>query len=212
MTRSLPWVVAFLLVASAGAVHGWRTDRWSISDEPAASAAKLEGLPLSLGDWRGTEEEMDAEQRELAEITGYKLRVYQFKNRVVRVMIACGRPGPISVHTPDVCMGGAGFEIGGESTETIDLGNGLTSELRMGRFRRDVGPQTVQQRILWSWSTDGTWIAPESPRWNFARAPALYKLYLTYDLPRPDEPIDAVFKDFLKLLLLDLHARLARAS
>jgi hypothetical protein len=46
-------------------------------------------------------------------------------------------------------------------------------------------------RIRWAWSTDGTWIAPDSPRWQFAKqlnaVPVLYKLYVATPLPELDE-------------------------
>ena len=34
----------------------------------------------------------------------------------VGVLLLCGRPGPVSVHTPDLCFPGAGFQEAGEPT------------------------------------------------------------------------------------------------
>jgi hypothetical protein len=197
-------------------VHGWRTDRWSLSNEPGASAAKLDGLPKKLGDWewQGKEEEMGSEELGLAEIAGYKLRTYSHPSgRVAQVLVTCGRPGPISVHTPDVCMRGAGFEPGSETRKSLKLKEGLRdAELMVARFERETGPAMAQRlRIFWAWSADGNWSTPENPRLTFARYPALFKLYVTCDLPPPDEKND-VYLDLISRLLNDLHDRLAPAS
>ena len=44
--------------------------------------------------------------------------------------------------------------------------------------------------MRWAWSTDGTWVAPDNPRWQFARqlnsVPVLYKLYVATPLPETD--------------------------
>jgi hypothetical protein len=218
MMRFLPWLVAFLLLGAAGVVHDWRTDRWSLSDEPAASAAKLDGLPLTLGAWQGEEEKMDDEQVALAEIAGYKLRTYRHSSsgRVARVMIACGRPGPLSVHTPDICMGGAGFTTSGDQSYEVKFnGNLPAAVMKVGRFTRDAGPAgTVEHHILWAWSADGNWSTPENPRLTFARCPALFKLYVTIESARPGEPLDKNDPrlELIPLLLNNLHDRLAPAS
>jgi hypothetical protein len=44
--------------------------------------------------------------------------------------------------------------------------------------------------VRWAWTTDGTWIAPDNPRWQFAKqlnaVPVLFKLYVATPLPEPD--------------------------
>jgi hypothetical protein len=43
--------------------------------------------------------------------------------------------------------------------------------------------------VRWAWTTDGAWIAPDNPRWQFAgqlRAPVLYKVYVATPLPETD--------------------------
>src|SRR5262249_13107173 len=47
MKRYLPLTAAALVLFS-GVVHGLWTDRWAISDEPGASAAKLDDVPMTI--------------------------------------------------------------------------------------------------------------------------------------------------------------------
>ncbi len=43
--------------------------------------------------------------------------------------------------------------------------------------------------MRWAWTTDGAWVAPDNPRWQFAgqlRAARLYKVYIATPLPDAD--------------------------
>ena len=48
MIRLFPLSLAAGSVLVIGLVHGLATDRWSLSDEPATSAARLNDIPLDL--------------------------------------------------------------------------------------------------------------------------------------------------------------------
>src|SRR5262245_29906799 len=111
MARLLPPLTVLAVVAFSGAVHGVWTNRWAGSDGLAQAAARLEQVPLTLGDWDGRPLEVNPREAALTEAAGYVHR--QYVNRrtgsVVSVALLCGRAGPISVHTPEVCYAGAGF-------------------------------------------------------------------------------------------------------
>src|SRR5262245_19987490 len=110
MKRYLPLTVA-ALVACCGIVHGLWTDRWSFSDEPGASAAKLEQVPLTLGDWQGQPADQDA--RPPAGVVGYLCRRYSHarSGAVVTVVVVTARPGPACIHTPDACYIASGYKL-----------------------------------------------------------------------------------------------------
>jgi hypothetical protein len=60
-------------------------------------------------------------------------------------------------------------------------------------------------RIFWSWYADGSWQAPDSPRWSFARQPYLVKVYVLSDLPeRPEAPERDPAVDLIKRLTPEL--------
>jgi hypothetical protein len=212
MLRLLPWIVAFVLVVGAGVVQGLHTDRWAISPDLAAAAAKLENLPLTFGEWQGSDEEMEASQKELAEIVNYKVRTYRHKvtRAEVKVLIMCGRPGPVSVHTPDICFRGAGYKEFDEQTAKL-----AAMEFKTARFKlEDTAKPSLPLRVYWGWTTDGNWSAPENPRRTFASSRALFKMYVMWDQlgNEKDKNKDADQKKLLDLLLTDLHTRLAPSS
>src|SRR5438067_10570351 len=103
--RTLPILAAIAVVVPCGVVSGLWTDRWGVSAEPAASAAKLAGLPLTVGVWEGEALAAESGGRGPAGVAGQLVRRYRnrLNGDVVSVLLVCGRPGPVSVHTPDVC-------------------------------------------------------------------------------------------------------------
>src|SRR5207248_510559 len=64
--------------------------------------------------WDGAAVALDPRQTEAAQVAGALSRRYthRYTHAAATVLILCGRPGPVSVHTPDVCYSGAGFTPG----------------------------------------------------------------------------------------------------
>src|SRR5262245_47631660 len=114
-TSYWPLVTCLSLVVLSGLVHGAWSDRWRTSAEPAACAARVECVPLELGEWRAGDREVDPKEQQIAELSGALLRRYAHRGSQgeVTVAIASGRAGPVSVHTPDICFRGAGQEMMG---------------------------------------------------------------------------------------------------
>src|SRR5262249_1422318 len=110
MLRYLSVPLAALLLVFAGVFHGIRTGRWSRSSELEAATARCKSFPLSIGQWEG-EEAIPLTETEIkrAEISGYVTRQYtRSKRSRVHVLLLCGRPGPISAYTPEICFSAAG--------------------------------------------------------------------------------------------------------
>ncbi|SIN67712.1 Protein of unknown function [Singulisphaera sp. GP187] len=210
MLRSLPMVAALILVIAAGIVHGRWTQRWTVSHAIEEAAAKIDRLPTTLGDWQGEAFELDRKQLELAEIAGYVARRYtdRIQGDVVTILLVCGAPGPISVHTPDICYSGAGFEPIGAPRE-FSLPSEPSSppaQFRNGLMVKTSTPVPAYLRILWSWSASGNWEAPQNPRLTFASKDVLYKLYVIREQTSADERAEAdPSPRFLRLLLPELQ-------
>src|SRR5947209_377457 len=140
MFRSLYIVAAVSLVLGTGLAHGLWTNRWLNSDEPGVSAARFNSLPLDIGDWHGTESKMDPGSLAIGQIANYKSRSYvNLQTRAeFSVLVVCGRPGPISAHTPEVCFPGAGYQMVGDPVAvSLPLGGDLPdAEFKTARFKR----------------------------------------------------------------------------
>lgn len=211
MRQILPALVALPLLVAFGLAEGRWTGRWVNDGRVAEAAARLKNVPLSFGDWTGEENELDPKQVEKAELTGHLMRDYTQKSTGLHlsVLLVCGRPGPVSLHTPDVCYGGIGFIMTGPAERKAVTPGGQPA-FRLGRFQNLGGPVPEYLRILWSWSPDGkTWSAPDNPRISFATSPALYKLYVVRHVANLSDQAEDSGVDFLRQFLPVLEKGLA---
>lgn len=133
--------VALLLVSGAGyrSLAAWY-DR--ASDGVAIPAGTLSGLlPLTLGEWRGHEEDMDEYVLRKTGTDDHVNRVYQRQRgrASVSLWIAYGvRPRDLMPHRPEVCYNGAGWTL--ESNRSLELtsGDGVVLPCRLMQFKRGV--------------------------------------------------------------------------
>jgi hypothetical protein len=189
--RYLPVLIALLVVVGYSVAEGLWTNRWELSDDTGEAAARLAGVPRTVGEWEGKDEELDARQIARAEIVGYVMRQYthQRSGAVIGVLLVCGRPGPTSVHTPEICFPGSGLAMQGQAERhAVNQPGKQSDEFWVASFQR-TGAVTQPQRVYWAWNATGTWVAAEQPRVQFAMAGALFKLYVSRGLSRPDEPL-----------------------
>src|SRR4051812_15943550 len=113
MLRWFLIVTTTLVVIASGLVHGFWTDRWQPLAATTEAAARLDELPLTLGDWVGERMEVKPGQAG-AGVAGCIQRRYvqrQTGSTVVMALV-CGRPGPVSIHTPEACYGASGYTVG----------------------------------------------------------------------------------------------------
>ena len=213
MMKSIPILLAGIVLAVDGYVHGLWTDRWKASQELATATAKLEQVPMVIGDWHGeSNPPLEARIVEQAGFSSYLNRVYrnQRTGASMRVLLACGRPGPLSVHTPDICYRGAGYEaLKPQARQVENYGrDNAEAEFWKAQFGKADASEPTQLRVLWTWSARGVWKAPTNPRISFAGSGALYKLYVIQPM-LPDEPhADEVCRDFVGQLLPQLNKSL----
>ena len=194
------------IVAGSGALHGLWTDRWMASPDLEASADKLAGVSKVLGDWVADETadkklELDPKAQAMGGIVGYLGRKYVNRRTKsqVEVVVVCGRPGHISVHTPESCYAGHGYEMAGSPSQYSFSDDSFW----WAQFRKEGVPPL---RILWAWNAVGPWQAPKYPRFAFARYPVLFKLYLIHPFPDRKEPADKdPAPDLMKQLLPELQ-------
>jgi Protein of unknown function (DUF3485) len=211
-----PLLVATAAVVVAGGVHGVQTDRWHSSAQLEQAIARLDHVPLACGDWRGEELPYEADDMARAGIKRCVFRRYrnQRTREVVSLLLVCGRGGPISVHTPDICYTGAGYrQISDALTKIVEWDGGQKGTFRVARFGKPAVIPT-QLEIYWSWSRDGrSWEAPENPRVPLARLPSLYKLYVVREFVAGsrEETFDSC-QEFLRRALFELGQALASSD
>jgi len=171
-----------VLIGTLGVVHGIYTDRWGPSGQLTRALENLPHVPNKCGDWIGEEAPFDEESLSHAGIRGGVFRRYTNSKtgESISMMIVCGRGGPITVHTPDICYASAGFrQLAPEQRKEVNTGASQSDSFYVARFGNPSAVAPTQMEIYWTWSRDGrSWRAPDNPRFSFARVPALYKMYV----------------------------------
>lgn len=213
MRRILILLAVCSLLLLSGLTQGFWTGRWVVSHAIEDAVARLDHVPLTIGDWKGTVREIPP-----AEIAGARVNGHfscHFENRrkrqAVNALLVCGRPGHVSVHTPDICYQGAGYEMTtGPDPFALETVGSEAAALQVATFRKEKAAGASELRIFWAWNASGRWQAPSNPRLTFAASPVLYKLYIVRergpkDTDRPDQD-PAV--EFMKLFLPELNRAL----
>src|SRR5262245_11458400 len=107
----LPYAAVTVLLLGGGIVAGLWSDRWAPSAAVEEAVDRLKGVPKQIRDWTGTDRTLTDDEVRAARIAGYVYRTYvNSTGQPVTMLLLCGRSGPISVHTPDICYGGAGYK------------------------------------------------------------------------------------------------------
>ncbi len=202
------WTAAVAILGTTGWVQGKLTGRWATSPDLEMAAARLGQLPATIGTWKGVDMEIDQRMMQRAGITASVQRRYHdsVTDANVTVLLVCGRPGPISVHTPDVCYAGAGYEAAAPPSRPIP---GFFA----ARMIRANAAISESLQVYWSWNGSGQWEAPDNPRLRFAARPHLYKLYVIRSTAVSDANLEASpAAEFARLLTANLSLAPAAAT
>ncbi len=217
MKRSAPLLAAFLILLGAGLLHALWTDRWGLSPARAAAVQALDTVPLVLGPWDGRSLTLTSDELAIAEADGYVMREYVNRATADRVtlIIVCGRPGAVSVHPPEVCYRGAGYDQAGASVRYTHpaVPPATQAEFRVVDFRKSAAAAPAQLRVYYTWGQQGAWAAPERPRLAYAltlkRDPVLFKMYVVRARTGESTAVDKdPCVDFLQQLLPALQESL----
>jgi hypothetical protein len=212
--RLLPTATLVVVVLISGLAHGIWSDRWALAESPQVAASRLPALPQIIGEWEGQDQPIDALELSVSEASGMLKRSYRNlrTDSTVSLLLVCGRPGPVSVHTPDACYRGAGYEQVGTFAK-VALSTTPEAEFWVGRFQKNDVAAPTPLRILYAWTATGTWVAADKPRWTFARERVLYKLYVVRGLSTLDDPLDTdPALEFLRQVIPELNRCLFAAE
>ena len=164
-------------------LHGQLVGRWVPLPPIQEYTQRLSKIPPQIGEWSATEAPLDdPDSLASAGINAFFSKIYQHSRtgEQVSVLIVCGRPGPISVHTPDVCYRGAGYV---PITEPALIDRKLSAEQAVKLWKMSFSPPSSRLgsaplEIEWTWISNTGMQSPANARLAFASSPALYKIYL----------------------------------
>jgi len=211
-------IVTAILVAgttAGGFIHGQMSNRWGPHADSREAARRLaDPLPERVGNWvLRRETELEEGVVKLLHCPSYISRVYEHNSTgdVVSVAVLLGPPGPISVHTPEICYSGHDYSVEAtrrRATLTDSSGEQHTFwEVGLKANRREDG----KLKVLYGWGVGGPFQAAESPRFGFGGVTHLYKVQLAALDVSGKEDFNPS-EDFLKSFLPQLTPRLLHAS
>lgn len=212
LVQLIGYGLALVLILMGGYMYGLWTNRWSNSNDLKAAIERLRRIPRTVDVWRSEDLTLEEEQRvlESARIDGFVYRQYvnSINGDAVSLLLVCGHPKFISVHTPDICFPGSGYQAKTPPIRVNDVIPGLSPSPTFMREDFDLtapsGP--IETRVYWAWSLGDRWQAPDHPRWAFATKSYLYKMYITCG-SRGSSPDDPAIT-FLRKILPELREAL----
>jgi hypothetical protein len=183
MKRFLPTLaiaLAAVLTLFSGMIQGHLNHRWGMSPDARAAVAVLDQIPHEFGKWRletGGEKLSDV-VKNILQCEGYLSNRYVNEaGDQVSVAVLLGPPGPISVHTPEVCYSSREFDQVEDRVRTPVESDGHAGSFWRTTFRsRKIDGSWMS--VYYAWSDGGAWTASESPRFEFAGQPYLFKLQM----------------------------------
>lgn len=178
-SRAVSFVIAASVLMASGIVcHVLAKDTAELDE----AAARVADVPLNFADWRGLEETSDEASFLMTGANGYWTRTYvhEYRKDAVHVILMCGRPGRMAIHTPEVCYRGAGYELR-EEPSVVGIKEIPGSQWWTGMFLKQASNPTRLQ-LFWAWNSRGDWEAATAPRWQYRGEPYLFKLYVSRDV------------------------------
>jgi hypothetical protein len=209
MSKQILPIVAVVVLITLGTLYeGKVTERWAKyeSERLRLFTEQLDDVPASFDSWEGVETPLTEEAFAATNCTGYVSRVYKNTNTAeeVSVYLVAGTARHITIHTPDWCYPGAGFEKEEDVTpHIIDCGGEPPMPVAFSTavFRKEELSEIQRLRIFWSYSEDGVWEGPTLAKARYANRPALYKVYLIAPAPSDQTPDDSPSVEFAKVFM-----------
>jgi hypothetical protein len=169
------------LILAAGAAYGQYSQRWGPTTELLSAGRSLESLPSEIGEWKlQGDEPISAGAIRMLECTGYLNRRYvsnQSGDSVV-VAIVVGPPGPIAVHTPEICYSSRNYTVVDDRQPVRFEGSTARPHTLWNTIFESKDAYAERMSVFYGWSNGTEWVASKSPRFEFAASGQLYKLQL----------------------------------
>lgn len=205
MSRTLSVITVFVALGLSGVVSGYWTQRWSAS-AGSDGLKQATQLPLTAGEWDSREKPVNPAEIQMAQAAAIVQRVYvnSRTGQVATVMLISGRAGPISVHTPEVCYSGNGYDPEGAASRFSISGDHGNQFWRLRLKKHAAVP--VLLSVYYAWNDGSGWQAAEKPRVLFAGRSAIFKLYVVRERTAESETeTDDSTRDLLRVLLPSLN-------
>lgn len=186
-------LVGLGLVIITGALYGYYSQRWGTPADLDAAGEHLADFPQKIGEWQLLHNaSLEKSVLDMLECTGYVNRHYIHRDtgREIAVAIIVGPPGPVAVHTPEICFSSRAYELQSErKLETITSSSGREHSFWSVDFESKTA-LADKLRVHYAWSLGRLWKASGSPRFQYGAAPLLYKIQVAAEMPADSDSTD----------------------
>jgi hypothetical protein len=200
MTGTRAVMAAVVLIAASGAVRIWQTQRLNrVAVEALETPIPLSELPLKLGAWQATGEELALDSRtvQVAGCTDYVARQYIDERTGVSLLmlIAFGPAEKIGAHTPLVCFPAVGYAPEAGAQDVPVIGSSAPGRFRLLVFNRSE-PKTERLEVLYTFRHAGVWTPnADENRKQFRHQPSMFKIQIQRRIAERerfgrDDPLD----------------------
>ncbi|MBP62972.1 MAG: hypothetical protein CMJ62_15735, partial [Planctomycetaceae bacterium] len=196
-----PLIFPLIVVAVILGIGTWRqgvdTERFTWIEQDTTQldsfTGRLQGIPLEFGDWVGELKEFNEDQFKRSKCKGCFSTLYENKRTgdAVTVYLVSGTARNTTIHTPDWCYRGAGFEMQSKPNSYKIDSESMSSEFVTTTFIRESAFEQQHLRILWTFTENGTWEGPVRAKIHFAGKVALFKMYLISPILKRDDSVEA---------------------
>ena len=162
-SRLISIVLILATTLASGVLCGRLSHRWGPPANMRSAAARLERLPSHFGNWKQHASlPMSATVINMLQCAGYIAGLRQPTDRRERtVALLLGPPGPIAVHTPEICFSGQDYRQE-ESRRPVAIGSDKLDTVWSLTFRaKDLRGDLL--RVCYGWTTGRRWSAADQP-------------------------------------------------
>jgi hypothetical protein len=188
--QSLSLALLIAITVAAAIVQGRATNRWGASDTIANAATIFSRLPKSFGDWNLVEpEELGPQVRGLLQTEHYSQGIYENRSTGQHAILTLllGPPGPMSVHTPEICYSAADFSQISDRHHVSIVPGDTNDTAWVTQFHSTHNLQGSITRVYYSWHDGQRWKAVEEPRITYGARSYLFKVQAATELPADAE-------------------------
>jgi hypothetical protein len=179
--------IIVMLTLFSGYVQGRLSNRWGPTADMKAAAKRFDQIPRKFGSWEMVDEvPMEDRVTEMLELpeNGYLNGkfVNQSTGETIDAFIILGPPGPVSVHTPEICYSSKDYDRSDERV-AVKIGSGADAHEMWSITLRSNSVHKDRLRVYYGWGNADRWTAPYSPRFKFGGHGMLFKIQLAALLP-----------------------------
>lgn len=208
---AIPLTVVLVIVAIGTWKQGVYTDRFTWIEQDTEQldnfTKRLEHVPLEFGDWVGEIKAYNEDQFIRSKCNGCFSSMYENKRTgdAVTVYLVSGTARNTTIHTPDWCYRGAGYEMQAKPNSYKIASEDMSSEFVTTTFNRETAFEQQHLRIFWTFTENGTWEGPVRAKIHFAGKSALFKMYLISPILKRDDSVESspakkFAEDFMPIL------------